>query len=174
MWNLLSPLFSFLRQQFEKSQQLSVFEKCCLDNPEKLGIVISERVMNLPPELSPWLQQALLDEVEWATEDEPTEQRRAMFALEYFLYITQVYLDSDRPKKKRKSSIHNPSSTENILFIKAEDSSYFVHQTSWCLWPISSKQQQQVEDSLEKQKMAMILSKDQMIEAKNDIQKQIV
>ncbi|KAK4528238.1 hypothetical protein GAYE_SCF53G6173 [Galdieria yellowstonensis] len=132
VWKWLSPLFQFLRQRFESINQLAIFEKCGWHQPEKLGVVISERVVNLPGELSPWLQQALMDELEWATEDEPTEERRQMFALEYFLYITQVYISrttQQQPSRppKRKKPRRNSSSQEidwtqdDILFIKAED-----------------------------------------------------
>ncbi|GJQ14918.1 hypothetical protein GpartN1_g6709.t1 [Galdieria partita] len=172
VWNELSSLFPFLRERFESRQQLQVFENCCLNNPQKLGIVISERVSNLPPQLSPWLQQALMDELEWATQDEPTQERREMFDFEYFLYITQVYLDSSALKRKRKKRFSSTSnydqlSTEQLLFIKAEDQGYYLHQTSWCLWPVSRG------ESLEKYKMAMILSKDQMIKAKKYTAEQI-
>jgi BCCIP len=37
------------------------------------GLIINERLINCPPQLAPPLLQALLDEVAWATEDEPTQ-----------------------------------------------------------------------------------------------------
>lgn len=35
-----------------------------------VGLLISQRVVNLPPQLLPPLYDALFDEVSWATEDE--------------------------------------------------------------------------------------------------------
>lgn len=35
-----------------------------------VGLLVSQRVVNLPPQLLPPLYDALFDEVEWATEDE--------------------------------------------------------------------------------------------------------
>lgn len=40
------------------------------------ALIVSERLINCPPQLAPPLQQALLDEMDWATEDEPTEVLR--------------------------------------------------------------------------------------------------
>ena len=40
------------------------------------GLIISERVYNCPPQLAPPLQQALHDEIDWATEDEPDKVRK--------------------------------------------------------------------------------------------------
>lgn len=37
---------------------------------ESVGLLVSQRVMNLPPQLLPPLYDALFDEVSWATEDE--------------------------------------------------------------------------------------------------------
>ena len=37
------------------------------------GLLVSERLVNCPPQLAPPLNQALFDEIEWAQEDEPTQ-----------------------------------------------------------------------------------------------------
>lgn len=37
------------------------------------ALMLNERLINAPPALAPPLMQALLDEVAWATEDEPTQ-----------------------------------------------------------------------------------------------------
>ena len=37
------------------------------------GLLVSERLINCPPQLAPPLQQALFDEVSWAIDDEPTQ-----------------------------------------------------------------------------------------------------
>lgn len=42
------------------------------DDPST-GFLLSERLINCPPQLGPPLQQALFEELAWATEDEPTQ-----------------------------------------------------------------------------------------------------
>ena len=37
------------------------------------GLLLSERLVNAPPQLAPPLNQALFEEIEWAQEDEPTQ-----------------------------------------------------------------------------------------------------
>ena len=49
------------------------------------GLVVSERVVNTPLELSSPLQQAIFDEIDWATEDEPTEEKRDEYKFTHFL-----------------------------------------------------------------------------------------
>ena len=42
------------------------------DDPHS-GLLLSERLVNCPPQLAPPLNQALFDELAWAEEDEPTQ-----------------------------------------------------------------------------------------------------
>ena len=69
------------------------------------GLLVSERLMNCPPQLAPPLQQALFDEVAWATEDEPTAELRASFRFERYVALSRAYSDSaaaQQPPGKRK------------------------------------------------------------------------
>lgn len=40
------------------------------EQTQNVGLLVSQRVVNLPPQLLPPLYDALFDEVSWATEDE--------------------------------------------------------------------------------------------------------
>ena len=40
------------------------------EEAQNVGLLVSQRVVNLPPQLLPPLCDALFDEVSWATEDE--------------------------------------------------------------------------------------------------------
>lgn len=40
---------------------------------EGTALLLTERLMNTPPQIAPPLMQAIFDEIEWATEDEPTQ-----------------------------------------------------------------------------------------------------
>ena len=53
----------------EKSIQQSM-ETMLGEQAQDVGLLISQRVVNLPPQLLPPLYDALFDEVSWATEDE--------------------------------------------------------------------------------------------------------
>ena len=49
------------------------------DDPN-CGLLLSERLVNCPPQLAPPLNQALFDEVAWAQEDEPTQVSMVLHA----------------------------------------------------------------------------------------------
>ena len=40
------------------------------EEAQNVGLLVSQRVVNLPPKLLPPLYDALFDEISWATEDE--------------------------------------------------------------------------------------------------------
>ena len=50
-------------------------KQICLQawNNAHAGLLVSERLVNAPPQLAPPLNQALFEEIEWAREDEPSK-----------------------------------------------------------------------------------------------------
>ncbi|KAL7000931.1 hypothetical protein U1Q18_002083 [Sarracenia purpurea var. burkii] len=93
---------------------------------QNVGLLVSQRFVNLPPQLLPPLYDALFDEVSWATEDEPTEELRKFFCFKYYLLITRIYEHKNATQKEGAST----SGEEAIIFIKPEDEIF--HQLS--LW----------------------------------------
>ena len=77
------------------------------------GLIISERLINCPPQLASPLQHALFDEeIPWATEDEPSEELRNSYKFERFLFVSRVYQDNQEvpqlprgPKKGKKRKV---------------------------------------------------------------------
>jgi len=63
-------LKGYLLKACEGSTLLGELEGLLEDKAEHVGLVVSPRVMNLPPQLLPHLYNALFDEIIWATEDE--------------------------------------------------------------------------------------------------------
>lgn len=57
------------------------------------GVVVSERLLNVPPAVAQPLHEALFDEIAWATEDEPTQELKESFEFGQFLVFSRVYLD---------------------------------------------------------------------------------
>ncbi|EPS74079.1 hypothetical protein M569_00676, partial [Genlisea aurea] len=61
------------------------------ENGHDVGLIISQRVVNLPPQILPPLYDALFDEIRWATEDEPTDELRNSFRFKNYLIISKIY-----------------------------------------------------------------------------------
>lgn len=58
-----------------------------------VGLVINERMVNLPYQLVPPLHSALHEDIEWAIENEGTPELRASFKFDYFLILSSCTMD---------------------------------------------------------------------------------
>lgn len=63
------------------------------DPKRKIGLLVSERMVNVPLALSEPLSRALFDEVKWATEDEPTAERREGFKITDYLMSSRLFVE---------------------------------------------------------------------------------
>lgn len=101
-----------------------------------VGLLVSQRVVNLPPQLLPPLYDALFDEVSWGTEDEPTKELRKSFCFKHYVLVTKIYESKNAGRREGASS----SSDEAIIYTKLEDE--IIHQlSSWSFrFPLLNQQ----------------------------------
>ncbi|CAA7050598.1 unnamed protein product [Microthlaspi erraticum] len=101
-----------------------------------VGLLVSQRVMNLPPQLLPPLYDGTFDEVSWATEDEPTEELRKSFRFKTYLIVTKIYkLKNPKQRKPRRGE----EEIEETVFLKPEDE-LFLELSSWSFtYPMRSQ-----------------------------------
>ncbi|KAG3120186.1 hypothetical protein PI124_g1043 [Phytophthora idaei] len=75
-------------------------------NTKNVGLVLNERMVNLPYQLVPALHSALHEDIEWAIQNEDTEELRNSFEMDYFLILatcTEEKSGSSGSKKGKKS-----------------------------------------------------------------------
>ncbi|EFH47319.1 hypothetical protein ARALYDRAFT_487162 [Arabidopsis lyrata subsp. lyrata] len=84
-------LKEFLLKVCSEKNVASDLELLVEKKAKDVGLLVSQRVMNLPPQLLPPLYDGLFDEVSWATEDEPTEQLRGSFRFKSYILITKIH-----------------------------------------------------------------------------------
>ena len=77
------------------------------------GVVVSERLLNVPPAVAQPLLEALFDESSWATEDEPTPELRASFGFGQYLVVSRVYLDDGKGDKEEEDDDDDDESDED-------------------------------------------------------------
>ncbi|VFQ72051.1 unnamed protein product [Cuscuta campestris] len=99
------------------------------------GLLVSQRVANLPPQLLPPLYGALFDEISWATEDEPTEELRKSFCFKSYLVVTKIY----KHKNADKKGVPRKSIDDAIIYVKPEEE-IFHELSSWSFtFPVHSQ-----------------------------------
>ncbi|CEG39421.1 Isoamyl acetate-hydrolyzing esterase and related enzymes [Plasmopara halstedii] len=88
-----------------------VTKKCpCAESPQlyqilskkTVGLVISERMVNLPYQLVPALHSALHEDIEWAMNNEDTEELRNSFKMDYFLILAACTEEKNSNSVSRK------------------------------------------------------------------------
>ncbi|KAK8984415.1 hypothetical protein V6N11_029730 [Hibiscus sabdariffa] len=106
------------------------------DKAHDVGLLVSQRVVNLPPELLPHLYDALFDEITWATEDEPTEELRNSFRFKFYIVVSKIY------KHKNASQKRSSSTDEGDAFIYVKPEEEILHKLSmWSfLFPLQTQQ----------------------------------
>ncbi|KAF4324068.1 hypothetical protein BBO99_00002313 [Phytophthora kernoviae] len=76
-------------------------------NTKNVGLVLNERMVNLPYQLVPAVHSALHEDIEWAIENEDTEELRNSFKMDYFLILATCTEEksggNDGAKKGKKT-----------------------------------------------------------------------
>ncbi|XP_057777473.1 protein BCCIP homolog [Salvia miltiorrhiza] len=114
-------LKDYLLKVCQDMDVLSKLKSLVGEHVRDVGLLVSQRVVNLPPQLLPPLYDALFDEVEWATEDEPTEELRSSFRFKFYLIISKIY--------KHKNADQNRGTVKNgeetVIYNRPEDEIFF-------------------------------------------------
>ena len=89
-------------------------------NTARVGLVLTERLLNIPPEVVPPMYKMLLEEISWAIEEkEPYEfSHYLVFSKTYQEVESNLDQETSGPqtKKKRKKSISKGSSAATFYF----------------------------------------------------------
>lgn len=120
----ISQLKDYLKKVCKENLFATKLKVLLEDHAETVGLLVSQRITNLPLQLLPHLYGGLFDEISWATEDEPTAQARRSFQFVYYLIISTIYKNK---APNRKQANHGE---EDIIYVKAEDE-LFHKLCSW-------------------------------------------
>lgn len=176
-------LFGPLRQLLFRSVSQEDVQKLKAFLPKyedgKTGLIVCERVLNFPSELIPKLQEALFDEISWATEDEPTEKLRDSFKFKNYVYTTEVLMSSigtsksAKSKKKQKKKRKRQKMAQNVAapppeFVRPEDDVIYKHASLKILFSIPG--QAPIKGGLIRRRMAMFFSSSSVPQIRKEIE----
>ena len=110
-----------------------------------IGLILTERLINVPSEVSPPMYTMLLEEIQWALEE------KEPYSFSHYLILSKTYREvaskldeeDDRPKKKTKAS-GQPS---EIFYFHPEDEVFNRHTTCNGSFEYSTKQDDGHSDS---------------------------
>jgi protein BCP1 len=89
-------------------------------NSKEVGLILTERLLNVPPEIIPPMFSMLLEEVDWANQDnEP-------YTFSHYLILSKTYkeveskLDEEESRSSKKQK-KDKSASENTFYFHPED-----------------------------------------------------
>ncbi|KAE8670287.1 Protein BCCIP-like protein [Hibiscus syriacus] len=132
----ISELKEFLLKLCLEKDKIGNLRSLLGDKAQDVGLLVSQRVVNLPPELLPHLYDALFDEILWATEDEPTEELRNSFRFKFYIVVSKIYKHKNANQKRTSST----DKDDAFIYIKPEEE--ILHKLSmWSfLFPLQTQQ----------------------------------
>ena len=91
----------------------------------RIGLILTDRLINIPPQVVPPMYRMLLEEISWAVEEqEPYEfSHYLIFSKTYTEVSSSLDLETDKPRKKKKKQkvAPRPDGDSSIFYFHAED-----------------------------------------------------
>jgi len=127
----IKEIVSFIKTKISKhgtKEQVQRWYKL-LDEPG-VGLILNERMLNIPPQLAPHLHKCLYEEIQWAIEDE------APFKFTNYIMLTSYYQEGVTTAKKKVKQ------NEEFMFYKPEDEVYKKHASDTVYYKLVANEQQ--------------------------------
>ncbi|ORX77083.1 hypothetical protein BCR32DRAFT_329069 [Anaeromyces robustus] len=110
----------------KKSVSLKKLNGYLNDESKPVGLLLNERLINMPPQVVPPMFRMLLEEIQWAIEDkEPYEFAYYMVLSKLYRMVeSKVDKDENAPQtsvKKNKKSKINPEDLNKVFYFQPED-----------------------------------------------------
>lgn len=144
----VSKMIDYLQQKASSSPSNSPIAKL-LSLPEMppIGLVLTERLINVPSEVTPPMYSMLLEEIKWALDE------KEPYNFSHYLIISKTYTEvvskldeeDDRPKKKKKKK--SGASPATVLYFHPEDEVFQRHTICNGPYDYSTKQDEGYSDS---------------------------
>ncbi|KAL2374490.1 protein bcp1 [Blastomyces gilchristii SLH14081] len=144
---VIKDLTSYIQRKSSSSPKLSPLDNLLTQpTPPAIGLILTERLINIPAEVVPPMYTMLLEEIAWALEEnEP-------YNFTHYLILSRTYeevkskLDEedDRPQKKKKKGADEKN---EIFYFHAEDELLQKHALCYGGYEYTRQQEEGASDS---------------------------
>jgi len=114
---------------------------------QEVGLIFSERFVNLPGPLVPPLHKALVDDIEWScTTPECPPEEKPFYVFTHFVGVAKCFelapkdeAEKSQPgKKKRKGVVASENKSSGPWFPRPEDQEYWKNAVASFTFPVAS------------------------------------
>jgi protein BCP1 len=139
-------IIEYLRQKSaSNSSHSTITQLLSLPEVPRIGLILTERLINVPSEVTPPMYSMLLEEIQWALEE------KEPYNFSHYLIISKTYTEilskldeeDDRPKKKKKGGESAPI----VLYFHPEDEVFERYAICYGPYDYSTKQDEGHSDS---------------------------
>lgn len=143
------------------------------DATQCVGLIIQERIANLPIELVPHLHKSLLDDLSWAVQNEISDAHRAQFKFDKIVVLTRAMRGSvaqsqgKKTKKQKQKQHQGPGkgsggsgsvSAEDTLYYRFEDDFYARNAEFAYKFPAAMTQtQKEKSDTVPEERVVLVI-----------------
>jgi protein BCP1 len=136
----MKDILSYLVAKAKTNDALSAVPELINGGNKQVGLVLSERLINMPSEIAPPLYSMLVEEIEAAVEDkEPYEFSHYLILSKVYQEIQSTLVDDTRKKKKAKEDA-------SLFYFHPEDEVLQKHAVAYGSYSFS-KEEDAVADS---------------------------
>lgn len=144
--SFVSKVIGYLQEKAASSSSHAHIAKLLsLPDLPPIGLVLTERLINVPSEVTPPMYSMLLEEIQWALEE------KEPYNFSHYLILSKTYTEvaskldeeDERPKKKKKGG----ASPSTVLYFHPEDEIFQRHSVCHGPYNYTTKQDDGYSDS---------------------------
>ncbi|ORM39627.1 Protein bcp1 [Babesia sp. Xinjiang] len=119
----LSDVFIALTKQHGSRQDLETMTKILGEERNQIGLLVNERLGNIPTQLIGNLHQCVYDDLQWSLENADDEDELRFYKFTHLVGMGRVFTDNSKNLE-----------AENMVFVKPEERFYFKEAVVKFMW----------------------------------------
>ena len=129
---VIKILIDYLLQRTKSTTTLAPLSKLLKSEEDvQVGLILTERLMNIPSEVVPPMYRMLLEEIAWALEEkEPYHSTHYLILSKTYLEVTSNLDEETRPQKKKKKG-RGMGDEKEVFYFHPEDEVLQRHALAW-------------------------------------------
>ncbi len=126
---VMKDLIEYIIKKSKSIPSMSQLAGLVAGSPTPVGLILTERLINIPPEIGPPMYAMLLDEIESAVDDkEPYEFTHYLIMSKTYMEVESLLDQEDAPRQKKSKA---GKSAREVFYFHPEDEVFQRHALAY-------------------------------------------